>query len=867
MSSETEQYIAQLNTIAQFLTQGVTTQQTGEEIVTEEFEHAERDGDDKDGTGDESQGMDPGEAGYQNVKTEYDGGEVQYSAADYTAVEGQVQHIMQTLAESEMSVSAQNTILGPDVARLLELQQNGQKLRYEINHELDVKDGGMDMRVQCDQCDKNFRRESYLQVHKKAVHSAINPYTCDQCQRSFTSSWGLKMHMTVHSDDRPFQCKLCDKKFKRNYELNKHMAFHVPDRPYICNICGKSFQVERNLKTHQYVHFKPDLPYECDHPECDMRFHKISRMKEHYTIVHVGERNCICPVCNKTFKRQADVRTHVKNVHGEKPYACSICSRSFPSEGIRDRHMVTHNTEKPHRCEACHKSYKSKKELNIHLKWSHNPFPCNRCTKSFNSQEELDDHFLKHPVQKQRADNTPKKTLIYPCANCSKFFRKKENLEKHSETCKPTTLPCNNCDAVLEVKEILEKIYVQCEMCLQYMLAKDLQAHIFTTHVDNASFLCNGCNLTFDGYASLKEHNDTQHSGMTDAQSEEASVGAPSYFCDLCHHDFPTQREVEAHEKSHYTLDSNFKCETCQKVFKKKDLVRRHVKSHFKQLSDLSVYKCGVCNKEYKKSHYLDLHMKTHTELGEDGSIELESIHVVNDGDTIDENDDDDDGAAANGVGEVLLIKVGRENEEDENGETDQSFQLEAKEQVTWNLPQDTSSTGYHISDLNNAQVDSIENEPTVSSIDEQGVSENDAEDIQQSQDLASLTAVDDSLVADEDALNNAVVDADDPSLKIIDNGYHIGPSQIPEGYNIDPGTVQGGFNIFTSTVGQGNFEIHATSVPEGFTIPEGYQIDTSALTDQHVILLTSEGYQIARAENTSQDIEMTEEDNGLPEE
>ncbi|KAG1176897.1 hypothetical protein G6F48_007138 [Rhizopus delemar] len=81
-------------------------------------------------------------------------------------------------------------------------------------------------------------------------------------------------------------------------------------------------------------------PYNC--PVCNQSFSRPHNLKSHLT-THSEERPFQCEVCNHHFRRQHDLRRHQKLHTGERPYVCTNCSRTFARLDALNRHCKTEN--------------------------------------------------------------------------------------------------------------------------------------------------------------------------------------------------------------------------------------------------------------------------------------------------------------------------------------------------------------------------------------------------------------------------------------------------------------------------------------------------------------------------------------------
>lgn len=105
---------------------------------------------------------------------------------------------------------------------------------------------------QCKYCQKKFTQSTHLDVHLRS-HMGVKPYKCEFCDKRFTQGGNLRTHMRLHTGEKPFKCNICDKQFSRKGNLQAHLLTHDNSKPFICKFdgCNKGFTQLGNLKAHQ----------------------------------------------------------------------------------------------------------------------------------------------------------------------------------------------------------------------------------------------------------------------------------------------------------------------------------------------------------------------------------------------------------------------------------------------------------------------------------------------------------------------------------------------------------------------------------------------------------------------------------------
>ena len=94
-----------------------------------------------------------------------------------------------------------------------------------------------------------------------------------------------------------------------------------------CLVCDKLFRCDSDMKTHMVVHSK-ERPFVCSWPDCDQSFSQKASLKDH---TNVHEKKYQCPLCEKAFGRERYLNMHKRT-----------CTERDKSKGKSEDNAVPH---------------------------------------------------------------------------------------------------------------------------------------------------------------------------------------------------------------------------------------------------------------------------------------------------------------------------------------------------------------------------------------------------------------------------------------------------------------------------------------------------------------------------------------------
>ncbi|XP_069753407.1 zinc finger and BTB domain-containing protein 38 isoform X2 [Narcine bancroftii] len=145
--------------------------------------------------------------------------------------------------------------------------------------------------------------------------SAMKPYSCSYCSKSFSNSSTLRTHLKCHTGEQPFYCETCGCRFPVQGNLHKHECFNLGMKEFVCEYCDRAFTLSETLKKHERIH-TGEKRYCCIF--CPKRFLYLTSKKKHEQkhldkkLVQQEGKEHVCFQCFKICKTASALRMHQK---------------------------------------------------------------------------------------------------------------------------------------------------------------------------------------------------------------------------------------------------------------------------------------------------------------------------------------------------------------------------------------------------------------------------------------------------------------------------------------------------------------------------------------------------------------------------
>jgi KRAB domain-containing zinc finger protein len=348
------------------------------------------------------------------------------------------------------------------------------------------------VRNQCKVCLQLFPTKKNLSAHMRGTHNTCIPdtvYICRFCQRRFSKTTALYLHLKCHTKGEEQVCLKCDFLTATMTSYNQHMHAHALHAQFTCNKCTHTFDRRQQYNAHLKCHQKWDCSM-CENKHSHRRdFEQHCRKAHGLKLVDNRTFSCLyCPTSAETFASRYRLRLHLAEKHTEaRPYVCRHCKLSF----LDKKKLLKHQATETHLFKS---GILVRPDESGAPKW----LSCEQCGLTFARKEHLDRHSKVH-----------NETKPFQCSMCSFSCKEKANLKNHEKRhTSEREFVCSICGSSFQTKKTLEdhNIYVHsdvrnhlCDTCpAAFKSKKDLLRHRRSVHANMKPHVCKVCNSGMD---------------------------------------------------------------------------------------------------------------------------------------------------------------------------------------------------------------------------------------------------------------------------------------------------------------------------------------------------------------------------------
>ena len=265
-----------------------------------------------------------------------------------------------------------------------------------------------------------FNKTTYLptlELSQTDIKSETQ-FVC-KCQKGFETAMAFDFHVQHIHLKSTIMCSSCGMDIIKKDKSRHNDKYHRSSKKCQYSECDFETISRGGIRVHvNDVHLKIEKTkdFVCD--DCGKGFYKMTLLRTHIIVDHLGERRHKCETCGKAFGRKKNLDKH-KDVHSAtNKYICGTCGRGFRNDGALWNHRQLHKRgqkllrgEPKHvetregevvllRCGGCaEKVVVTKKEMEGHMKARHpagKHFWCDQCNYTFVTGEELNSHNRKY---------------------------------------------------------------------------------------------------------------------------------------------------------------------------------------------------------------------------------------------------------------------------------------------------------------------------------------------------------------------------------------------------------------------------------------------------------------------------------------
>ncbi|XP_037943173.1 zinc finger protein 37-like [Teleopsis dalmanni] len=502
----------------------------------------------------------------------------------------------------------------------------------------------------CKICGESYRDKYHLKLHM-AYHTGETPFECEICSKRFVHKIALNKHKQTHDErHRRFECEQCGLKLRSRYHLVRHMITHTGAKPFPCPVCEKSFTTNYGMKLHLEEHKNPGSTrqqrYRCK--KCPRTFTNIKNYEKHceqndciqVTNDNTNEQCYENQVTNKSFSTCYNSKNQTKTMPG-----CCLCGNDFKIgfkifevrfgqppvviydiviECIGPSYKVKENKKI---CKKCYgkiqKYYKAKIEMQSIQMELIDLYKNVETQKDYDSDET--DNDIENDIQSSVEVKIDENCSIFN--NFSQVIKKEIIDEKYNDF----EAELDQCDKKSE-SECIGRLDISNPKEMETKEKKSINESLNNkkpTHKPAKKFgsVCDQCGKSFHSYTGFIYHRRT-HDPIKHfkckicGESYRAKyhlklhmayhTGETPFECEICSKRFVHKIALNKHKQTHDEQHRRFECEQCGLKLRSKSHLRRHMITH----TGAKPFPCPVCEKSFTTNYGMKLHLEEHKNPG-----------------------------------------------------------------------------------------------------------------------------------------------------------------------------------------------------------------------------------------------------------